>query len=77
MIQGNDGRTGASPAEIQDCKEQLYCIGNDNRKCVRHLKKAQVLAWVFEEEEIANRLRLITPWVVERRQQEQERGCSS
>ena len=46
--------------EIRDREEQLYCIGNDNRKCVRRLERAQVLAWVFEEEEIANRLRLIT-----------------
>ena len=62
--------------EIRDREEQLYCIGNDNRKCVRRLEQAQVLAQVFEEEEIANGLRLITPWVVERRCQEQERGHS-
>ena len=62
--------------EIRDCEEQLYCVGNDNRKCVRHLERAQVLAQVFEEEEVANGLRLITPWVVERWRQEQERGRS-
>ena len=59
--------------EIQEREEQLYCIGNDNQKCVRHLEQAQVLARVFEEEEVANGLRLITPWVVERRRQERER----
>ena len=59
--------------EIWEREEQLYCIGNDNRRCVRRLKRAQVLARVFEEEEVANRLRLITPWVVERRRQERER----
>ena len=67
--------------EIWEQEDQLYCIGNDNRKCVRHLEWAQVLARVFEEEEVANGLRLITPWVVERRHQERERedrerGCS-
>ena len=62
--------------EIREREEQLYCIGNDNRKCVRCLEQAQVLACVFEEEEVANGLRLITPWVVERRRQEQERGRS-
>ena len=63
--------------EIREHEEQLYCIGNDNRKCIHRLERAQVLAWVFEEEEVANGLRLITPWVVERRCQEQERGRSS
>ena len=63
--------------EIRDREEQRYCIGNDNRKCVQRLERAQVLARVFEEEEVANGLRLITPWVVERRRQEQERGRSS
>ena len=62
--------------EIRERKEQLYCIGNDNRKRIRRLEQAQVLARVFEEEEVANGLRLITPWVVERRRQEQERGRS-
>ena len=62
--------------EIREREEQLYCIGNDNRKCIRRLERAQVLARVFEEEEVANGLRLITPWVVERRRQEQERGRS-
>ena len=59
--------------EIREREEQLYCIGNDNRKCVRRLERAQVLARVFEEEEVANGLRLITPWVVERRRQDRER----
>ena len=63
--------------EIRDREDQLYCVGNDNRKCVRRLERAQVLARVFEEEEVANGLRLITPWVVERRCQELERGRSS
>ena len=62
--------------EIRDREEQLYCVGNDNRKSIRCLERAQVLARVFEEEEVANGLRLITPWVVERRHQEQERGRS-
>ena len=59
--------------EIREREEQLYCIGNENRKCVRRLERAQVLARVFEEEEVANGLRLITPWVVERRRQARER----
>ena len=59
--------------EIRECEEQLYCIGNDNRKCIRRLEQAQVLARVFEEEEVANGLRLITPWVVERWHQDRER----
>ena len=59
--------------EIREREEQLYCVGNDNRKCVRRLERAQVLARVFEEEEVANGLRLITPWVVERQRQERER----
>ena len=59
--------------EIREREEQLYCIGNDNRKCVRRLERAQVLARIFEEEEVANGLRLITPWVVERRRQDRER----
>ena len=61
--------------EIQECEDQLYCARNDNRKCVRCLERAHVLGRVFEEEEVANGLRLITPWVVERRRQ--EHGCSS
>ena len=59
--------------EIRECEEQLYCIRNDNRKCVCCLEWAQVLARVFEEEEVANGLRLITPWVVERQHQDRER----
>ena len=62
--------------EIREREEQLYCVGNDNRKCVRRLEQAQVLARIFEEEEVANGLRLITPWVVERRRQDLERGRS-
>ena len=62
--------------EIREREEQLYCVGNDNRKCVRRLERAQVMARIFEEEEVANGLRLITPWVVERRRQELERGRS-
>ena len=52
--------------EIWEREDQLYCIGNDNRKCVRRLERAHMLEWVFEEEEVTNGLRLITPWVVER-----------
>ena len=59
--------------EIRDREDQLYCIGNNNRKCVRRLERAHVLQRVFEEEETANGLRLVTPWVVERRRQERER----
>ena len=62
--------------EIREHEEQLYCVGNDNRKCVCRLERAQVLARIFEEEEVANGLRLITPWVVERRRQDLERGRS-
>ena len=62
--------------EIREREEQLYCVGNDNQKCVRRLERAQVLARIFEEEEVANGLRLITLWVVEQRRQELERGCS-
>ena len=58
--------------EIRDREDQLYCIGNDNRKCVRRLEWAHVLQRVFKEEEVANGLRLVTPWVVERRRQERE-----
>jgi hypothetical protein len=61
--------------EIQERKEEMYSSGNDNRKCVRRLKRAHTLIRVFEEEEIANRLRVITPWVVERCHE--ERGRSS
>ena len=62
--------------EIRDREDRLYCVRNDNRKCIRRLERAQVLARVFEEEEVANGLRLVTPWVVERRRQDQERGRS-
>ena len=59
--------------EIWEREDQLYCIGNDNRKCIHRLERAHVLQWVFEEEETANRLCLVTPWVVERQRQERER----
>ena len=67
--------------EIREREDRLYCVGNDNCKCVRRLERAHVLEQVFEEEEVANGLRQITPWVVERRRQErehedQERGRS-
>ena len=52
--------------EIQAWEDQLYCIGNDNCKCVHCLEQAHTLEWVFKEEEIANRLQLITLWAVER-----------
>ena len=58
--------------EIREREDQLYCVGNDNHKCVRRLEQAHVLEQVFEEEEVANRLRLVTPWVVERQRQERE-----
>jgi hypothetical protein len=56
--------------EIQEHEEEMYSSGNDNRKCVRHLERAHALIRVFEEEEIANGLQVITPWVVERRREE-------
>jgi hypothetical protein len=56
--------------EIWELKEALYCSGNDNRKCVRRLERAHALIRIFEEEEIANGLQVITPWVVERRREE-------
>ena len=61
--------------EIQECKEELYCAGNDNQKCIQCLEQAHALGWVFEEEEVANGLQVITPWVVER--WHQEHGCFS
>jgi hypothetical protein len=51
--------------EIRECKEALYCSRNDNCKCVHCLERAHALIRVFEEEEIANGLWVITPWVVE------------
>jgi hypothetical protein len=41
-------------------EEEMYSSGNDNRKCVRHLERAHALIRVFEEEEIANGLQVIT-----------------
>jgi hypothetical protein len=61
--------------EIREREEEMYSSGNDNHKCVRRLERAHTLIRVFEEEEIANGLRVITPWVVERRRE--ERGRSS
>jgi hypothetical protein len=51
--------------EIREREEEMYSSGNDNRKCVRRLEWAHALIRVFEEEEIANGLWVITPWVVE------------
>jgi hypothetical protein len=51
--------------EILELEEELYCTGNNNCKCVCHLKWAHALIRVFEEEEVTNGLRVITPWVVE------------
>jgi hypothetical protein len=61
--------------EIREREEEMYSSGNDNRKCVCRLERAHTLIRVFEEEEIANGLQVITPWVVERRRE--ERGRSS
>ena len=58
--------------EIWECEDQLYCIRNGNHKCVCRLEQAHVLQQVFEEEEVANGLRLVTPWVVEHLRQERE-----
>ena len=44
--------------EIREWEDQLYCVGNDNCKCVHRLERAHMLQRVFEEEEIANGLRL-------------------
>jgi hypothetical protein len=67
--------------EIHEKEDQVYCVGNDNRKCVRRLERAHALERIFTEEEVYNGLRVITPWVVERRRQEREgnkdRGCST
>jgi hypothetical protein len=56
--------------EIRKHEEEMYSSGNDNRKCIRRLERAHALIRVFEEEEIANGLRVITPWVVEHRCEE-------
>jgi hypothetical protein len=58
--------------KIREREDELYCHGNNNRKCVHHLKRAHVLGRIFEEEEISNRLHVITPWAVERQQQRAE-----
>jgi hypothetical protein len=55
--------------EICDKENELYCYGSDNRKCVRHLEQAHALGRVFKEEEIANRLWVITLWALERQRQ--------
>jgi hypothetical protein len=57
--------------EIREREDELNCRGNDNRKCVRHLEQAHALGRVFEEE-IANGLRVITPWALERQRQRAE-----
>jgi hypothetical protein len=56
--------------EICKREEEMYSSGNDNCKCVHCLEQAHTLIRVFEEEEIANGLQVITPWVVERRHEE-------
>jgi hypothetical protein len=56
--------------EICECEEEMYSSGNDNHKCVHCLEWAHALIRVFEEEEIANGLRVITPWVVEHHREE-------
>jgi hypothetical protein len=58
--------------EIREREDELYCCGNDNHKCVRCLERAHALGRVFEEEEIANGLRVITPWALERQRQHAE-----
>jgi hypothetical protein len=58
--------------EIKEREDELYCRGNDNRKCVRHLERAHALGRVFEEEEIANGLWVITPWALECQRQHAE-----
>ena len=58
--------------EINEREDKLYCLGNDNRKCIRRLQRAHALARIFEEEEISNGLRVITPWAVERQRQRAE-----
>ena len=47
--------------EIRTLEELVYCHGNNNQKCVWHLKKAHALGRVFEEEEVTNGLQMITP----------------
>jgi hypothetical protein len=58
--------------EIREREDKLYCHGNDNRKCVHRLERAHTLGRVFEEEEIANGLRVIMPWALERQRQRAE-----
>jgi hypothetical protein len=58
--------------EIKEREDELYCRGNDNRKCVHHLEQARALGRVFEEEEITNGLWVITPWALERQRQQAE-----
>jgi hypothetical protein len=58
--------------KIHEHKDELYCYGSDNRKCVRCLERAHALGRIFEEEEIANRLWIITPWALERQRQRAE-----
>jgi hypothetical protein len=58
--------------KIKEREDELYCRSNDNRKCVRRLERAHALGRVFEEEEITNGLRVITPWALERQRQRAE-----
>jgi hypothetical protein len=58
--------------EIREREDELYCCGNDNCKCVRCLERARALRRVFEEEEIANGLRVITPWALKCQRQRAE-----
>jgi hypothetical protein len=58
--------------EIREREDELYCHGSDNCKCVHRLERAHALGRVFEEEEIANGLRIITPWALECQRQRAE-----
>jgi hypothetical protein len=58
--------------EIKEREDELYCHSNDNHKCVRRLERAHALGRVFKEEEIANRLWVITPWALKRQRQRAE-----
>lgn len=51
--------------EIREHEDQLYCMGNNNRKCVHRLECAHMLRQVFKEEETTNGLWIVTLWVVE------------
>jgi hypothetical protein len=51
--------------EIREKEDELYCLANTNRKSVRRLAEAHVLACVTKEEMISNGLMIITLWVME------------